>query len=179
MTLLRLETPRLRLRPLDAEDAPFVLELLNEPGWRAHIGDRGVRTLEDARRYIAEGPSAMLARHGVGLLAVTLREDGTPVGICGLLRRESLPDPDLGYALLARHTGRGYAREAGAAVLDWGGRTLGIRKVLAITSQGNAASVAVLEALGFRAAGTRRMPGEDADVDLYAREGKEDPCPRA
>ena len=111
----------------------------------------------------------MLARHGVGLLAVTLKADGAPVGICGLLRRETLPDPDLGYALLARHTGRGYAREACAAVLDWGARSLGITRVLAITSQGNTASVAVLAALGFIHRGRRRMPGEDEDVDVYSR----------
>ncbi|MFN8010020.1 MAG: GNAT family N-acetyltransferase [Holophagaceae bacterium] len=162
-----LDTPRLRLRPLVAEDDAFVLELLNEPGWLAHIGDRGVRSLAEARRYIADGPTAMIARHGFGLLAVTLRDSGEPVGICGLLKRESLPDPDLGYALLARHTGRGYAREAAASVLAWARREGGCGRILAITSRGNAASVAVLEALGFRPGGRRRMPGEAEDVDVF------------
>lgn len=171
----RLETPRLRLRPLAPEDDAFVLELLNEPDWLRFIGDRGVRTLADARRYIDEGPSAMLARHGVGLLAVTLKEDGVAVGICGLLKRDSLPDPDLGYALLARHTGRGYAREAAAAVLAWARRDLGITRVLAITSQGHAASAAVLLDLGFRREGLRRMPGEDENVALFALDPEEAP----
>lgn len=170
-----LETPRLRLRPLVPEDDAFVLELLNEPGWLQHIGDRGVRSLADARCYIADGPTAMLARSGLGLLAVTLRGGGGPVGICGLLARETLPHPDLGYALLARHTGRGYAREACGAVLDWAARSLGITRVLAITSQGNAASVAVLADLGFQARGRRRMPGEDEDVDVFERRPEEAP----
>jgi RimJ/RimL family protein N-acetyltransferase len=163
-----LETARLRLRPLAPADDAFVLELLNEPGWLAHIGDRGVRSLEDARRYIADGPAAMIARHGFGLLAVTLREGGEPVGICGLLMRDTLPDPDLGYAILARHAGRGYAKEAAAAVLAWGRGTFGLARVLAITSPDNAASKAVLGALGFRWVETRRLPGEARDTEVFA-----------
>jgi RimJ/RimL family protein N-acetyltransferase len=164
------DTPRLRLRPLADGDAAFILELLNEPGWLRHIGDRGVRDLADARRYIEEGPAAMLARHGLGLLAVTLKEGGTPVGICGLLQRDSLPAPDLGFALLARHGGRGYGREAAEATLAWGQAAFGLSRILAITFADNPRSIRLLTALGFAYLQNLRLPGDDRDSALYAWE---------
>src|SRR5690606_38235364 len=100
-----LETQRLVLRRLSAADAPFVLELLNDPAWLEHIGDRGVRTLDDARAYLAAGPVAMYAEHGFGLYLVEVREDGAPAGICGLVRRDFLDDVDLGFAFLPRYRG--------------------------------------------------------------------------
>jgi RimJ/RimL family protein N-acetyltransferase len=161
------DTPRLRIRPLAESDAAFILELVNEPDWLRHIGDRGVPDLEAARRYIAEGPSAMIARHGLGLLAVTRKEDGTPVGICGLLQRDTLPAPDLGFALLARHAGLGLASEAARATLAWGRSTLGLTRILAITNEDNARSIRLLEGLGFAFEETLRMPGHARDSRLY------------
>src|SRR5262249_39747755 len=112
------ETARLRLRELGDDDAAFILELVNEPGWLRFIGDRNVHSLQDARGYIARGPVASYARFGYGLWAVDSRERGEPLGMCGLIRRDSLPEPDLGFAFLARHHGRGYAREAAAAAIE-------------------------------------------------------------
>jgi RimJ/RimL family protein N-acetyltransferase len=103
--MIVLETARLRLRHLTADDAAFILELLNEPAWHRFIGDRGVRTLDAARDYIATGPLAMQVRCGFSLGAVVLKETGTPIGICGLIRRDTLPDVDLGFALLERWWG--------------------------------------------------------------------------
>ena len=162
-----LETQRLRLRHLVPGDAAFVLELLNDPGWLRFIGDRNVRSLEDAEGYIRDGPAAMFARHGFGLLCVERKADGARLGICGLLKRDALPDPDLGFAFLARHTGQGYGREAGAAVLDWARASLGLERIAAITQPANAASIRVLTGLGLGREGTVRLPGEDRDVELY------------
>jgi len=162
------ETPRLRLRPLEAADAAFILELVNEPDWLRYIGDRGVRDLDGAGRYITDGPAAMIARHGFGLLAVTLKADDTPVGICGLLQRDTLPGPDLGFALLARHAGKGYGHEAAAATLAWGQDGFGLTRLLAITSQDNTRSIRLLEDLGFRFEQIQRHPGEDRDTWVYA-----------
>ncbi len=147
--MFRIETPRLLLEELVEADASFLVELLNSPGFLAHIGDRGVRTEGDARRYIADGPAASYAAHGFGLWKVSLRSDGTPVGMSGLIKREELPCPDLGYAFLPEHEGRGYASEAGKAAVDFGFGAKGLARILAIVRPGNDASMRVLEKLGM------------------------------
>lgn len=144
-----LETERLLISELGADDADFIIALLNSPGFLVHIGDRGVRTRDDARRYIAQGPAASYAAHGFGLWKVSLRADGTPVGMSGLLKREELPFADLGYAFLPAHAGQGYATEAGAAALDYGFRCKGLPRILAIVRPGNEASMRVLGKLGM------------------------------
>src|ERR1051326_2497227 len=111
------ETARLKLRELGADDAAFILELVNEPGWLRFVGDRNVHSLDDARGYIARGPAASYEKHGFGLWAVELAASGEPLGMCGLVRRATLEDVDLGFAFLSRHWGQGYAREAAAAVV--------------------------------------------------------------
>jgi RimJ/RimL family protein N-acetyltransferase len=143
------ETARLRLRELGDADAAFILELVNDPGWLRFIGDRNVHSLEDARGYIARGPAASYAKNGFGLWAVESRGSGEALGMCGLIRRDSLPHPDLGFAFLARHRGHGYAREASSAVVALARERFGIARLLAITDPDNTASRAVLEAVGF------------------------------
>jgi len=144
-------TARITLRELSEADAPFVLELLNEPAFLRGVGDRGVRTLEDAAAYIESGPRASYAAHGHGLLLMERRSDHEPLGICGLVRRPGLAGPDLGFALLQRHTGRGHASEAAAAVLAAAARAQPpLGPILAIASPDNAPSVRLLEALEFR-----------------------------
>lgn len=145
-----MNTARLRLRRLTQEDAPFVLQLVNEPSWLRYIGDRGVRTLDDAQVYLAKGPLEMYQRLGFGLLLVELAEDGTPLGLCGLIKRDTLPDVDLGFAFLPGHWGKGYAREAAAAVLADGASSFGLQRVVAITSLDNQRSIQLLEKIGFR-----------------------------
>ncbi len=163
-----LSTPHLTLRELTPADAPFIRVLLNDPDFIRFIADRGVRTDDDAVRYIEQGPRAMYARHGMGLMLVALREEGVPVGICGLLRRDGLDDPDLGFAFLPEHRGKGYAAEAAAATLAWGRGELGLGRVLAITSLDNDASGRLLEKLGFRFERIVTMPGNAEELRLYA-----------
>lgn len=147
--MLPLRTARLTIRELDEADAAFLLELLNEPGFINFIGDRGVRTIEDALAYLHNGPQAMIAQHGYGLWRVALPDSDEPIGICGILKRDTLPNPDLGYALLSRHEGHGYALEAAAATLRAAREHFGIGRVLAITHPGNAGSIRLLRKLGF------------------------------
>ena len=159
---LALDTPRLALRVFTEDDAPFVLRLLNEPSFHEFIGDRGVRSIGDARRYLREGPMASCRAHGHGLLHVALRVDGTVIGMCGLVRRDTLPLPDLGFALLPEHWCAGYVREASRAVLAHGRAALGLTEVLAITSTHNQRSMATLRALGMSLEDTRALtPGAD------------------
>jgi ribosomal-protein-alanine N-acetyltransferase len=128
---------------------------VNEPAWLRFIGDRNVHSLEEARGYIARGPVASYAKHGFGLWAVELRQGpagggpGERLGMCGLIRRESLPHADLGFAFLARHRGHGYAREAAAAAVAVARPSFGLKRLLAITDPDNTASRAVLEHVGF------------------------------
>jgi len=145
-----LESPRLRLRQVVDEDAPFILALLNDPGWLRYIGDRGVRTLDDARRYIAQGPRKMYADHGFGLYLVERKLDGVPLGLCGLIRRETLPDVDIGFALAEQFRGQGYAHEAAAATLRHAREALRLPRVVAIAMPENQASTRLLERLGLR-----------------------------
>ncbi|HEY0155531.1 MAG TPA: GNAT family N-acetyltransferase [Longimicrobium sp.] len=165
------ETARLSVRHFTADDAPFIVRLLNDPSFIANIGDRGVRTVEDAADYLERGPIASYAAHGHGLYLVALKESGGPVGMCGLLRREQFDDADIGYAFLPEFRGRGYALESAAAVLDYGRRTLGLTRVLAIVSPGNTDSVKVLRKLGFEYDRTIPFGVDGADVEVYASEG--------
>src|SRR5438552_2883098 len=136
-----LETERLRLRWLSAEDAAFMLELVNDPAWLRFIGDRGVRTLEDARGYILNGPVAMYRRVGFGLYLVELKQSRTPIGICGLIKRAGLEDVDIGFAFLPAFCGQGYAYESASAMIAYAQDTLGLYRVVAITAPDNQRSI--------------------------------------
>jgi [ribosomal protein S5]-alanine N-acetyltransferase len=163
-----LETGRLILRQLTEEDAEFIVELLNDPAFLRFIGDRNVRTIEDARRYILTGPTAMYARHGIGLLLVEMKDSSTPIGICGLIKRDTLEDIDVGFAFLPVYRGHGYAREATAAVLDHGRNTLGLRRIVAIVNPENVVSARLLHDLGFTFEQTVKLAPDAPEIDLLA-----------
>jgi RimJ/RimL family protein N-acetyltransferase len=162
-----LETPRLLLRRLDTGDAAFILGLVNEPSWLQFIGDRGVRTLDDARAYIANGPMAMYERYGFGLYWTGLKS-GEPIGICGLVKRPALDDVDLGFALLPAYWGNGYAAESAAAVMELAHRAFGLERVIAITSQDNVRSIRLLEKLGMAFERNVRMSEAEPELRLFA-----------
>ena len=163
-----LQTKRLVLRHLAMADAEFILELLNQDSFLRYIGDKGVRNLELAREYIANGPIESYRRHGFGLYLTALREGGAPIGICGLVKREALADVDIGFALLARHEKRGYATEAAAAVLEYGRRDCGLRRIVAIAAPENRASIAVIEKIGLQFERMVRLDGDGKDLKLFA-----------
>ena len=144
-----LSTERLILRRLTTGDAEFIFELLNDPDFLRFVGDKGVRTLDDARQYILSGPVASYEQHGFGLWLVELKGGNTAVGICGLLKREALADVDIGFAFLPRHRSSGYALESAAAVLEYSRNSLGLERVVAITDPDNVASLRVLEKIGM------------------------------
>ena len=162
----QLQTRRLVMRELDHGDAAFILELLNEPGFLRYIGDKGVRSLEEARNYLTKGPIESYRTHGFGLLAVCL-PDATPLGICGLVKRDGLDDPDLGFAFLERHWGKGYAAESAAEVLHHARNVLKIGRIVAITSPDNQGSAAVLAKVGLRFERLIRLRG-DEQVKLFS-----------
>jgi [ribosomal protein S5]-alanine N-acetyltransferase len=164
-----LETARLTLRRLSFDDAPFLIELLNQPSFIANIGDRGVRDVADAHRYLREGPLLMYERFGFGLWHLSQKIDGAAVGLCGLLKRDTLPDVDVGYALLPEFWGRGYAIEAVNSTLRHAAVKFGLRRVLAVVSAGNDASIRVLEKAGMSLEGMVSLHSGGSPVRLYGR----------
>lgn len=161
-----LETERLALRQLTADDAGFILALVNEPSFIQNIGDRGVRTLSDAERYIENGPVASYARNGFGLYLVALKESGESIGMCGLIKRDALDDVDIGYAFLPKFWSKGYAVESALAVKEQG-RSLGLRRLIAITDPANEGSIRVLEKLGLRFEKMIRLSADDIELKLF------------
>jgi RimJ/RimL family protein N-acetyltransferase len=166
-----LETERLVLRRLSVDDAGFILGLVNQPSWLRFIGDRGVRTEDDARRYILEGPVASYERFGYGLYRTDRKDTATPIGICGLVRRESLADPDIGFALLPEHWGNGFASEAAAAVMAYARDVLGLPRVVAVVSPDNSKSIRVLRKLGLQFERVVRLSPEESEIRLFAPPG--------
>jgi [ribosomal protein S5]-alanine N-acetyltransferase len=147
MTIMN--TNRLSIRYLTEEDFQFIYRLLNEPSWITYIGDKGIKTEDDAKDYIQTGPLQMYKDFGFGLYLVTLKETTVPIGLCGLIKRPSLENVDLGYAFLPEYTGKGYASEAAEAVLEYAKEQLSIEKLVAITTIDNIKSEKVLLKLGF------------------------------
>lgn len=145
-----IETERLVLRRLTLDDAEFILGLLNEPSFLQYIGDKGVRTLDDARDYVLKGPIATYEKHGFGLYLVLLKAGQIPIGMCGLLKRDTLPDVDIGFSYLPQFWGKGYALESALAVLDEGKCVFGLERIVGLVKPGNQGSIRVLQKLGMK-----------------------------
>lgn len=177
-----IETERLALRRLSAGDAAFVLGLLNEPSFLRFVGDKGVRTLDDARAYINGGPVDSYERFGWGLYLVLLKDDGSrggsedprqeiPIGICGLVKRDALEDVDIGFAFLPAYWSQGYAVESAASVLTYARTVLGLKRVVAVTSPDNFSSIHVLEKLGLRFEKMVRLSDDGPELKLLVTNG--------
>lgn len=162
-----LETDRLVVRRLCADDAEFILELLNQPSFLRYIGDKGVRNADDAILYIQTGPVASYERFGFGLYLVELKESGVSIGMCGLLKRDSLPDVDIGFAFLPDYWSQGFAFESAAAVMTYGREVLGLRRIVAIASLDNAPSIKLLEKIGLRFERVLKLAADQPEVRLF------------
>jgi RimJ/RimL family protein N-acetyltransferase len=165
-----LETERLILRQLTPDDAEFILELLNDPSFIRNIGDRNVRTIEDACSYILNGPVASYAKNGFGLYLVLLKETQEFIGMCGLIKREGLEDVDIGYALLPKYWSRGYAVEAARATKEYAREVIGLKRIVAIVDPVNAGSIRVLEKIGLHYETMVRLSADDIDLKLFGAE---------
>ncbi|MGU3368862.1 GNAT family N-acetyltransferase [Bacillus mycoides] len=165
--MIVLETERLVLRWFDIKDAPFILELVNDPAWIQFIGDKRIKNLEDATKYILNGPVDMYNKMGFGLYLVERKEDLTPLGMCGLIKRDSLEDVDIGFAFLEKFRSKGYGYESASAVIEYGVQKLGMKRIVAITSIDNVASGTLLEKVGLRFEKIISDSGEDLKLFGY------------
>ncbi len=157
--MLVLKTERLELHHLEPSDADFILRLLNELGFIRFVADRGLRTRQDAEAYILEKILPSYEKNGFGFYRVDGKEFGAPIGICGLAKREQLEEADIGFAILDRYAGRGYAFEAATATLEYGRKVLGLKSIIGLTAEDNAASQHLLEKMGMRCVGKTSLPG--------------------
>ncbi len=165
----RLDTPRLYLRRITLDDADLLLAIWNDPAFIRNVGDRGVRTLEQARDAVRSSALRLYADHGFGPYAMIRKSDASRVGICGLFKREHLDHPDIGFALLPEFCGEGLAGEAAQAVLDHARDDLRLETLTGIVSPGNAPSIRLLQKLGLSFSGMVAMPGDEHEVCLYSR----------
>lgn len=162
-----LDTERLQLRHLDGDDAGFMLELLNEPDYLRYIGDKGVRSLAEAREFIIKKMAISYHANGFGLYLVELKSSGKPLGICGLVKREGLEDIDIGFAFLEAHRSKGYALESASAIMTYARDTIGLPRIVAITAPDNASSIALLEKLGLKYEKTLLLPGHARESRFF------------
>jgi ribosomal-protein-alanine N-acetyltransferase len=162
-----IQTPRLTIAQLSWSDWPFILELLNTPGWLQYIGDRNVHNEEQAKAYLTHGPIKSYHEFGFGLMKVSLTETQQPIGMCGLLKREALPHPDLGFAFLPQFNGQGFALESATAIVQHVRNALGVQIILAIVQPNNARSIQLLEKLKFQHERDINLPGSTEKLRLY------------
>lgn len=165
-----IETERLILRKLSTDDAGFILGLLNQPSFIQFIGDRGVRTLDDARDYILKRLVYSYQRFGFGLYLTLLKESEVPIGICGLVKRETLNDVDVGFAFLPQYWSKGYAFESASAVLAYARDNLGLKRIVGVTTPDNHGSIRVLEKMGLKFEKMVKLSEEDVELKLFASE---------
>lgn len=162
-----LETQRLLLRYFRIDDAEFILRLLNQPSFKEHIGDKGVRTVDDAKIYLQNGPLDSYKRFGYGLNMVERKDSGESIGMCGLVRRDNLEDADIGYAFLKQAWSKGYARESAEAVLSHARETLGLERIVAIVTPKNHSSIKLLEKIGLTFERMIRLTGDDEELKFF------------
>ena len=165
--MIVLETERLFLRKFSTEDAEFILNLVNQPSFLRYIGDKKVRNISDAQQYISNGPIRSYEQNGFGLYLVELKNRRTPIGMCGLLKRDELADVDIGFAFLPDFWNQGFAWEAAAAVMKYGQETLQLKRISAITNPDNDASIKLLQRLGFTFERLIEAFQSNGDVKLF------------
>ena len=168
MTNVVLETGRLQLRRLTTGDAEFLIEVFNDPAFIRFVGNRDIRTIDQAKEFLEKGPFESYRRHGFGHFLVTLKDAGTPIGICGFVKRDSLEDTDIGFSLLPEFRAQGYAFEAASALMDYAVHILGFNRIVAIASPENASSIRLLEKLGLRFERMVKLSEDGQTLSLFA-----------
>jgi len=164
-----LETERLQLRKLTLDDAGLMLAIWNDPAFLRHVGDRGIRTTEQAEEAMRAGAMHLYEAYGYGPYRIALKGDDTAVGICGLFRRDGLDEPDIGYSTLPDFCGQGYGYEAAVAVINYAREELALDRLIAIISPGNDASIGLIRKLGFEFERMHLMPDGEDEVCIYGK----------
>ena len=165
-----IETDRLILRKFISDDFPLIYKLLNSPGWLKYIGQRGIKGEDDARGYIENLIIPGYEKHGFGFYLMLRKDDGTHMGMCGLVKRDTLDDIDIGFAILPEYEGKGYTTEAAIATMEFAKNEIGLKKIAAITVPYNTGSIRILEKLGMKLEKMINIPNDPEELMLYVRE---------
>ena len=168
--MIVLETERLILREYTTDDAPFIYELLNSPGWLKYVGTRGIAGLPEAEKYITDMMMPGYEKNGFGLYMMELKGDGTGIGMCGLIKRDTLDDVDIGFAILPEYEGKGYTSEAAVATMEYAENTLNLKKIVGITVPYNTGSIKVMEKTGMKFERMIKLPNDPEELMLFVRE---------
>lgn len=161
------ETPRLIIREFTSEDSAFIIELLNTPSWLRYIGDRKVKNIDDAQAYLLKGPMKGYKEHGFGLNCVVLKDGNIPIGMCGLIKRDTLDDVDIGFAFLPQYEGKGYAMESTIPVLEQA-KKLDLKRVVAITLPDNERSIRLLKGVNMHFEKMIQFPDDKEELMLFS-----------
>lgn len=162
------QTQRLRLREFNENDAEFIIELVNSEAWLKYIGNRNIKTFDQARDYLINGPIKSYKDNGYGLCLVELINENIPIGMCGIIKRDTLEEPDLGFAFLPKYFGKGYAHEIAKQTLEFAKNHLNMNKILAITIPENLSSIKLLEKLGFSFQNNIKAPNNGGELKLFS-----------
>ena len=162
------ETERLILRKFTLDDAAFMLELLNTPAWLRFIGDRGVRTIEEAEQYLLDENIKSYQEYGFGFYVVVVKETNESIGICGIKKREELDDIDIGFGFFPQFVGKGYGYEAAYATLDFAINILKIKRIVAIVDPENAASISLIKKIGLQFEKMVQLSRKDIELMLFS-----------
>ena len=162
-----IETERLILRKFTIEDAPFMLELLNTPTWLRFIGDRNVHSVKEAEQYLISGNIKNYSTYGFGFYLVEVKETGEAIGMCGLVKRDSLDDIDIGFAFLPQFIGKGYGFEAASATLRYAQTVLQLNKIIAIVNPENADSIKLIKKIGLQFEKMVQLSFTDIELMLF------------
>ncbi len=162
-----LQTERLRLRQFNVDDCEFIIRLLNSEGWIKYIGDRNVKTKEQAQNYLENGPLKSYEQNGFGLSMVETK-DGSAIGMCGLIKRDYLEHSDIGFAFLPEYSSMGYGYEIASAVIVHARNDLSMTTILAITVPNNVKSIGLLEKMGLRFVKSFRTEPDAEELMLYS-----------
>ena len=163
-----LETARLVLREFTLDDTNFIIELVNTPGWIKFIGDRNIRTEEQAKLYLQNGPLKSYDQNGFGLSMVELKNEKIPIGMCGIIRRDNLANPDIGFAFLPEYTGKGFAFEIANATMKYAKDILKLPVIFAITVSHNSSSIKLLKKIGLKFIQPIHFPDNPEELMLYS-----------
>lgn len=164
------QTSRLVLDEFSEADTPFILELLNTPGWLRFIGDRNVHDTDGANQYLENGPRKSYRDNGFGLWKVSSSATGAPIGMCGLLKRPELEHPDIGFAFLPEHAGKGFAFEAASEVLKLARDKYHLTTLFAIVQPDNTRSIALLRKHNFHFVRTITVQPKQEKLELYSHQ---------
>jgi RimJ/RimL family protein N-acetyltransferase len=158
------DTARLTLTPLTLNHDAFIITLLNSPGWLRFIGDRKVKTADDAKAYITKIVNSTQFKYWVA----KLKDTGEPIGVITLIERDYLPHPDIGFAFLPAYAKMGYAFEGADAVMHGLALAMGLSRLLAITLRDNVGSIGLLKKLGF--VFDREMERDGEVLEVWGRD---------